>query len=398
MWKVMVVDDEPKIRRGLCRFIENSELPLILCGQASDGISAAKLALETEPDIILLDICMPKMDGLEFLSLLRKNSINAKTILITGFDEFSFAQTSISLKAFAYLLKPIDDNTLHNHLEKAIHELEAEQAETKQKKQALYQLEKNSVLLKQIFGRDWANGRLSQSQIEEQINFWGYELENGFYLTVVSPNLKPLHQITSKEKELMLFAVDNMAAETLEKFNIFFSFRDINSYSLMLSEKYPTAEICEQVNINTRQHLEIGCVVKSCPVKSPETLHEIYAQLKEDIEAEENANPLVDEVINYIDKNYGNPSLSLIDLSNALCISQSYICKVLKSKSKTSFVEYLTEKRVKEAMRLLSETDFKISLISQKVGFFNQHYFSSVFKKYTGVSPSVFREKNLGND
>ena len=75
MWKIMVVDDEPKIRRGLCQFLENSGLPLEICAQAEDGETAMELLHIKMPDIVLLDISMPNMDGLEFLAAVKDNNL-----------------------------------------------------------------------------------------------------------------------------------------------------------------------------------------------------------------------------------------------------------------------------------------------------------------------------------
>jgi two-component system, response regulator YesN len=107
MLKVLIADDEPKIRRGLKSSIDWNELDIEVVGEAEDGEIAFEMAKVLKPDILFVDICMPFIDGLELISKIKDILPDSLVIVITGHDEFSYAQQSIKLKVFDYLLKPV---------------------------------------------------------------------------------------------------------------------------------------------------------------------------------------------------------------------------------------------------------------------------------------------------
>ena len=97
MWKILIADDEPKIRQGLKDTLENFGLPVEVCAEARNGLEALEKTKELEPDILLVDICMPKLSGIKFLEELRKLKIECRIIVISGFNEFSYAKQAIRL-------------------------------------------------------------------------------------------------------------------------------------------------------------------------------------------------------------------------------------------------------------------------------------------------------------
>lgn len=108
MFRVLIADDEETIRNGLKRLIESYNLNLSVIATAEDGKSAMKLIQEYKPEIILMDINMPFMNGLEIIEKLRQTDENTKIIIISGYDQFSYAQKALELGVFSYLLKPIN--------------------------------------------------------------------------------------------------------------------------------------------------------------------------------------------------------------------------------------------------------------------------------------------------
>ena len=88
MWGVLIADDEPKIRRGLRAQLSRLELPLRVVAEAEDGEMALEAAEKYRPDILLVDINMPFMNGLAFISALRRTRADARIIVITGYEEF----------------------------------------------------------------------------------------------------------------------------------------------------------------------------------------------------------------------------------------------------------------------------------------------------------------------
>jgi two-component system response regulator YesN len=97
------------------------------------------------------------------------------------------------------------------------------------------------------------------------------------------------------------------------------------------------------------------------------------------------------EVQEYIERNFAQKKLSLDDISRDLFISPSYLTRLLKNNSGKTFVDSLTEFRIEKAKQLLSGSDLKTYTVAEMVGYSDPHYFSTIFKKMTGKTPSEYR-------
>ena len=122
--KLLIADDEPMIREGLRDMLESFELNVNIVGEAKNGKEALHLSKTLEPDIILTDICMPKLSGLDFIHELKQVMHNqAHIIIISGFNEFEYARQAISLGVKDYLLKPIQEEELKASIKKCSPEI-----------------------------------------------------------------------------------------------------------------------------------------------------------------------------------------------------------------------------------------------------------------------------------
>ena len=115
---IFIVDDEPLIVDGLCVTIESLGMPLRIAGTAYDGESALEQIRKCKPNLILSDIRMKHMDGLELARKLKTLLPFSKTILLSGYNEFSYAQSALRSSVFDYLLKPIGSEALRECLGK----------------------------------------------------------------------------------------------------------------------------------------------------------------------------------------------------------------------------------------------------------------------------------------
>lgn len=106
--RVLIVDDEDIIREGLCSSISWENLGMVVIGKAEEGMEALEFFREDTPDIVITDIKMPFMDGLELIEEIRKDYPETFIIIISGYDQFDYAQKAIKMGAFDYILKPID--------------------------------------------------------------------------------------------------------------------------------------------------------------------------------------------------------------------------------------------------------------------------------------------------
>lgn len=120
MIKAILVDDEDIIREGLSNFIDWTALGLELVGQASNGREAVELVRMMAPEVIITDVKMPMMNGIELLALAKEQRPDCVVIMISSYDQFEYAQQSLNLGAFAYLLKPIDTDKLIHLLKEAV--------------------------------------------------------------------------------------------------------------------------------------------------------------------------------------------------------------------------------------------------------------------------------------
>jgi two-component system response regulator YesN len=122
MYRVVIADDEETIRRGLKTLIESFDLGLRVIATAEDGQEALDAIREFRPEIILMDINMPMMNGLKVIEKARDVDKDAKIIIITGYDRFSYAQKALDLGVYTYLLKPIDYRKFKPLIERAMHD------------------------------------------------------------------------------------------------------------------------------------------------------------------------------------------------------------------------------------------------------------------------------------
>jgi two-component system response regulator YesN len=118
MLKVLIIDDEPIIRNGLKTIIDWNKYGFEIVGDAADGIEGLNKCQELKPDLIIADVRMPGMDGLEMIETLQKKDIDCKFIILSAYSDFEYAQKAIELGAKFYILKPIEESELIDKLEK----------------------------------------------------------------------------------------------------------------------------------------------------------------------------------------------------------------------------------------------------------------------------------------
>lgn len=117
MLKVLIVEDEDMIRKGLIHTVDWTSMECVVIGEARNGKEGLEKIQELKPDIIFTDIIMPKITGIEMLEK-AKEVAKFKSVILTSYSEFEYAQKAINLKVFDYLLKPVDEDALKNVVDK----------------------------------------------------------------------------------------------------------------------------------------------------------------------------------------------------------------------------------------------------------------------------------------
>ncbi|MFP7295626.1 response regulator [Neobacillus niacini] len=131
MHKVIVVEDDRIIRKGICQAIPWGEHGFVIAGEAGDGELALELIEKEQPQVVVSDINMPFMSGLEMAKQIKKKSPETRIIFLTGYEDFKYAQEAVKLKAFDYLLKPVDSEYLLSKAKEAAADWEKESVKEK---------------------------------------------------------------------------------------------------------------------------------------------------------------------------------------------------------------------------------------------------------------------------
>ncbi len=128
MYKIVFIDDEPITVRMLERAIDWEQYSVNVCGTASDGEEGIALFRQVEPDIVIVDIRMPRMNGIEFAEAIRQTKKRVKILILSAHAEFEYAQSAITYQISDYLLKPLDEDKLETSIARIIAELDRDNA------------------------------------------------------------------------------------------------------------------------------------------------------------------------------------------------------------------------------------------------------------------------------
>ena len=167
-YRVLLVDDEEDIRVGISRKMNWAELGFVLVGEAENGQEALELAEALEPDVVLTDIKMPFMDGLELCRILSGRLPASKFVVFSGFDEFEYAKQAIRMNVFEYILKPISAAELSGVLQRLKEQLDTERTERQSTEAFRRRYEESLPVLRELFYTHLLEGRVPPEQAAER--------------------------------------------------------------------------------------------------------------------------------------------------------------------------------------------------------------------------------------
>ncbi len=214
MYTVLIADDEQNIREGLKYIIDWAALGFCICGEASNGEDTLRLILDKKPNLVLLDIRMPKIYGTDIIRTAREKGYDGKFIILSGYSDFAYAQTAVRYNAGFYLTKPIDEDELAEAVEKIARDLTAEQNESENI--ALLKTKARNVILQEIITGTYDVSHislLSPGQIEEM------KLSAKIYQAVIYENYDALRPEGSQgfAELLKITNKNNLSFEYLEE-------------------------------------------------------------------------------------------------------------------------------------------------------------------------------------
>ncbi|MFB5674247.1 response regulator [Paenibacillus terreus] len=393
-YQVVIADDEPIIREGIRDTVDWEELGMTVAGEAEDGEEAFELALEKAVDIMLVDMNMPFMDGIELIRRLRAERPGCRFVVISGHDEFAFAQQALRLGVEDYLLKPVDPKQLHSVLSRVARELDEERQHDHYLKLASEQIDRNIPLLRQRFCQEWMEGLVGGEEAAERLDFLRLPRTFPAQIGVVRWPAVAARESLMKEndRQLFLFASENIASELLSPLQHVIFHDQTGLIGICLWEEAPEGtgaliekEIGRYLNIAVQAcFTEVSGGMSSIP--------EVYRSCREQVYGEARLSPLVRRARQLIEERYADPELTLEGMASQLQVSPVYLSRVLKKELNTSFVGLVTGARIAKAVRLLDSTNLPVHEIALLAGYDSQHYFSTAFKKRMGVSPNQYRK------
>ncbi len=185
LYKVFLVEDEIVTREGIRDNVDWKSVGFEFCGEAPDGEVALPLIEAAQPDVVITDIKMPFMDGLQLCKVVREHMPWIKIIVLSGHDEFEYAQASIKLGVTEYLLKPISAQDLQAALKRLTETLDRERQERESLKQLREDVAENLGLLREKFLVRLMMGGVSSADAIEQSQKFGLDLVAQYYCTIL---------------------------------------------------------------------------------------------------------------------------------------------------------------------------------------------------------------------
>lgn len=390
-WKILIADDEPKIRRGLHAQIDRLGLPCEVCAEAEDGEIALEAAERLRPDILLVDVNMPFVNGLDFIEALRRTRADARVILITGYEEFEYARRALELDVHAYLLKPINVEELRRAVETAIDQLEVSRQRNRHFEWAIAQIGNRREFLREEFLRDAVSGRLEADEIREFRVYFDFPEPERMMLMLISARSSAARE-KPWQHTLRQYALQDALQEGPElRYRCLFS--DDRGNVLLLYDAPPEldARLAEAVHAALGGELGLTVQLETEPVTSLTRIAEAYDSAMERMLSSAQLSPIVEGAKAYIAAHHSDPDLSLMEVAEALNVHPAYLSRTMKQELGMPFAKYLTNVRIGKAVQLMRDPSIRIWKVAEMVGYSGGNYFSAAFKKVLGVSPADYR-------
>ncbi|MFB0842635.1 response regulator transcription factor [Paenibacillus oleatilyticus] len=335
---LLIVDDEPVIRRGLVKMAEQYSPAFTGITTAENGMKALESIRAQEPDIVLTDIRMPKMDGLELCRSIHEEFPDIQTVVISGFNDFEYAQKCLAYGVKQYLLKPVTKPELHEALDTVL----------KQKMKGYVPVSKYVEWVGKLEQCIWAN---QSDELARYLEQWrGYCLDSGLS--------------AAKLRELLGDCIRLLVQRLQER----------NAFSV-------SPETKEAIAGHTKAELLDDF---------EQTLRAIYRRL---ISARRGQfkDPM-EEAKAYIDQRLSE-EVTLEEVAELVGLTPTYFSALFKKMTSETFVQYRIKRRMEKALQLMAQSHIRIVDVALEVGYDDYPHFTKTFKKIVGISPSEYRSQ-----
>ncbi|MBR0409611.1 MAG: response regulator [Eubacterium sp.] len=343
MYKILIVEDEELERTSIKIFLEENLPEAEIVGEARSGFEALEMIENREINLMLVDINIPGVDGLEVIRHARKKLPDAVIIITTAYDDFNVAHRAIKLKVDDFLLKPIRKEVLLDSVKSFASRVGGDRKTDKS----------NKLLAKLEVELRKCSYKASVDILREYIDQLYLEYHD---VNVISKRLQELAKLILKIAEELGVGDTNELVVQMEKLKI--------KYLLYNNKHDAYNEVIKMVDI-VFDRMNLKGKLSDGGMKS---------------------------VIDYIERNLKR-GISLEDVANHVNISTYYLSKIFKKEMGVNFITYVTDRKMDLAKEMLINTDIPVLNIALDLAYNEANYFSKAFKKKTGLTPSEYREK-----
>ncbi|NLM11266.1 MAG: response regulator [Clostridiaceae bacterium] len=283
MLRLLIVEDEKWEREGLIDFLDWKSFGIEIAGTARDGEEGYQEALRLRPDIILTDIKMPGMDGIEMSKKIKEVMPHTKIIILTGYDDFRYAKEAISFSANAYVLKPFEEDELIPIIEEVVSLCRKEREKASWEKRVVSQLNKSRKTAKTNFLFEWASGMIKKEDLQKGLQEFNiYVKAEGMYAVAL---IKAYGCESKTESSNRLKDISEFLAEKSMLRDYLFLTENQKDHEIILCFEWDGSIIEWLNNGISKNQIEYGnnFVIGVGNGSSPLELHVSYNQAKEAI-------------------------------------------------------------------------------------------------------------------
>ncbi|WP_276311108.1 response regulator transcription factor [Paenibacillus nanensis] len=359
IFTVLIVDDEPLVLEGLGFMVDWESHGFRVCGEALDGEEALEQIKRLKPDLVVTDISMPVMDGLQLIEHCTKVlHMGCRFVILSGHDDFSFAQKALTFGVLDYWLKPIDVEEIHASLGKLRSKWSEEDVDAS--------LPAKLPLLKESWTIPVADDSLLDA--EDRL-LTAIQSGDGAAIEDAAGSL-------CRQLELS-FGGDAEAGKAF-----------LSNVLLEVTWKVFEGEGAE--SSPSGEHSLSPPILPDGADRWPGVLTAFACRASEQLARQRIESGPAWEVARIIRERYNEP-LQLQTIAGMLHFQPAYLGQLFKKQTGMSFLDYVHRTRVEAARKLLRRTDLKIADVARRVGYEDPEQFAAKFKQWLGMTPSQYK-------
>lgn len=399
MYRVLIVDDEPMICLGLQMMVEWKAWGFSHVDTASCGEEALACMEKNLPDLLITDIRMPRMDGIELVKEVRRREWEVHILVLSGYDDFEYVRSMAAQGIENYLLKPVNEEELNSNVTNVVHKIQKE-GERKQRAK----LDRN-LIEENIINR-WLYGVIGEKELQERAEFLDLNLEAEQYQPFL---LKRLGKDAAKDGE-MCSRIHEICTNILKGMGICYCSRNHNGETIAVwcdGDRALKSVLIECICAVERQ---LGEKIYAMIGNTVETYWNVHESFRDAVknglfrgdetelsfasgnDLEKNLSPFTIRMAQYALEHYAE-DLSLKTLALQFKGNAAYLGQSFKKDTGRSFSDYLKEIRIRKAKEMLAGDKHTAKEIGIRVGFSSDAYFSATFKEETGLTPAEYRKE-----